>query len=220
MSRVVKPLNNSSTQEFRIIKNNGKLDEDIPLLFTFSDFKLKSISLDGFNNFYRDEAEYLRKLTIFLGKALPLLSNERMSIFTDRSKMNSLHLHLVKGKDDLLRAVFEQYNFSSTSIDNILEGQNIYQFEVPFENGATRIVFQRIDNLISFLFMDPNHHVYINRNLVNGNGSLFYEICPINEIGECDRMNYLQTCFMFDYLDKELYEQTYSYSSPAEEINN
>lgn len=212
MAGFVKAPRISLGQEFRIVRNNGTLDEDVPLLFTFSDFKMQSIVIDNFNNFYRDESEYVRKLTVFIGKALPLLSNEKMSLFTDIAKMNKLHLHLIKGKDDILRKIFEEYNFNTASIDNILEGANIYQLEVPFENGATRVVFQRIDNLISFLFLDPNHHIYFNKHYVDKNGSLFYELCPVNEIGECDRMNYMNTCFAFDFLDEERYRETYGYS--------
>lgn len=212
MAGLVKAPSIPTGQDFRIVKNNGTLDEDVPLLFTFSDFKMAPISIEDFNNFYSNQEEYLRKLSVFIGKALPLLSNEKMSIFSDRAKMNSLHLHPVHGKDDILRKIFEKYQFNSKAIDNILEGASIYQFEVPYENGASRVVFQRIDNLVSFLFLDPNHHIYLNRKFVDENGSLFYEFCPVNECEQCERMNYLKTCFAFDYLDEERYKATYEYS--------
>ena len=96
-----------------------------------------------------------------------------------------------------------------------MEGADIYQLEIPFENGASRVVFQKIDNLISFLFLDPNHHIYLNKKIVDGNGSLFFEFCPVNENDKCERMNYLNTCFAFEFLDVEkyraTYENTYSY---------
>lgn len=199
-------------QNFRIVKNNGILDDDIPLLFTFSNFKMTPISIEGFNNHYRNQDEYIRKLTTFLGKALPLLSNERLSLFSDRAKMNNLHIHPLRGKEDILRRIFMAYLYNGTTINNILEGSDIYQFEVPYENGASRVVFQKIDNLISFLFLDPNHHIYLNKKIVDGNGSLFYECCPVNEIEQCDKMNYLHTCFAFEFLDEERFNATYEYS--------
>lgn len=199
-------------QNFRIVKNNGTLDDDIPLLFTFSNFKMTPISIDGFNNHYSSQDEYVRKLSVFIGKALPLLSNEKLSLFSDRAKMNSLHLHPIRGKENILRSIFKAYVYNSTTINNILEGADIYQFEVPFENGASRVVFQKIDNLISFLFLDPNHHIYLNKKIVDGNGSLFYEYCPVNNTKQCDRMNYLNTCFAFEFLDEERFKETYNYS--------
>lgn len=199
-------------QDFRIVKNNGILDDDVPLLFTFSNFKMSPISIDGFNNYYHDQEEYIRKLSIFIGKALPLLSNEKMSIFSDRAKMKALHLHSLQGKEEILYKIFEKYNFNEAAIDNFLEGADIFQLEVPFENGASRVVFQKIDNLISFLFLDPNHHIYMNKKIVNANGSLFYEYCPVNIEGACERMKYFNTCFAFEYLNEEKYKASFDYT--------
>ena len=215
MKEFIKTSVISSGYDFQIIKNNGTLDDDVPLLFTFSNFKISSVAIDDFNNFYKDQEGYLRKITAFIGKALPLLSNEKISIFNDRNKMNTLHLHKIKDKEEILRKIFLAYGFTDKAIENFLEGADIYQLEIPFENGASRVVFQKIDNLISFLFLDPNHHIYLNKKIVNGNGSLFYEFCPVNENEKCDRMNYLNTCFAFEFLDiekyKATYENTYSY---------
>lgn len=216
--RQVKTSIVSSGNDFRIVKNNGKVEEDASLVFTFSNFKMSSVTLEDFNNFYKDQEEYLRKISTFIGKALPLLSNENSSIFTDSVKMNTLHLHKVTGKEKLLHEIFAAYDFNEKAIANFLEGADIYQLEVPFENGASRVVFQKIDNLISFLFMDPNHHIYLNKKIVDGNGSLFFDYCPVNKINKCDRMNYLNTCFAFDFLDKERYYETYEYTFDTKSI--
>ena len=207
--------------DFKIIKNNGTLDNDAPLLFSFSNFRMSSIAIDDFNNFYKNQEEFLKKFTVFIGKALPLLSNEKESIFTDASKAASLHLHKLRNIDDILRKFFIAYGFSENATENFLEGDDIYQLEIPFENGASRVIFQRIDNLISFLFLDPNHHIYLNKKIVLGNGSLFFEFCPINESKNCDKMNYLNTCFAFEFLDiekyRKTYEDNYSYAQKAKE---
>ena len=124
-----------SGQDFRIVKNNGVLDKDAPLLFTFSNFKMSPINID-----------------------LPLLSNEKYSLFNDPSKTEALHLHQLHGKEDILQKIFTAYHFGEQAINNFIEGAEIYQLEVPYENGATRIVFERIDNLISFLFLDEQKY--------------------------------------------------------------
>ncbi|WP_455010031.1 hypothetical protein [Oribacterium sinus] len=212
MKAVVKGPANLAGSEFRIVKNNGKLDTDAPLLFTFHNFKITPINIDGtFNNFFNSQEEYVRKITILMDKALPLLSNERYSLFNDLSKTKAMHLHRLNDREDILRKIFEKYGFNSDVIDELIEGAELYQLEVPFENGATRIVFERIDNLISFLFLDPNHHIYMNPKLVNNDNSLFYEYCPIYKSKTCKRMDYLHTCFAFDYLDIEKYLSTFSY---------
>lgn len=162
-----------------------------------------------FNNFFSDEDEYVRKITALVEKALPLLSNEQYSLFNDISKSKALHLHKLRGKNDILRLIFEKYQFNENTINNFIEGAELYQLEVPFENGATRVVFERIGNLISFLFLDPNHHIYMNQKLVNRSNSLFYEYCPRNQEGKCDRMDYFHTCFAFEYLDEEAYKNSF-----------
>ena len=138
--------------------------ENEQLVFTFANFHLKPVNIDGeFNNFYSSENEYVDKISLLLDKALPLLSKEKATLFTQEyQKADALHLHRVNQKKEIITKILEKYGFSQEAIDNIFEGENVYQLEVPYVNGATRVVFRRIDNLISFLFVDPNHHVYFN----------------------------------------------------------
>lgn len=210
MGKLVKAPVVPTGPEFRIVKNNGVLDTDAPLLFTFSNFKFFPINIDGvFNNFFETEEECTRKISILMGKALPLLSNENYSLFNDVSKANNMHIHRLHGKEDILKQIFKEYQFNDDAINNFIEGAEIYQLEVPFENGATRVVFERIDNLISFLFLDPNHHIYMNQKLVDRANSLFYEYCPVAQAQLCQRMDYLGTCFAFEYLDETAYNKSF-----------
>lgn len=210
MGKFVKPPVMPTGPEFRIVKNNGVLDNDAPLLFTFSNFKFSPINIDGvFNNYFENEEEYIRKVSILIGKALPLLSNESYRLFNDVSKASNMHLHRLQGKENILKQIFKEYQFNEETINNFIEGADIYQLEVPFENGATRVVFERIDNLISFLFLDPNHHIYMNAKLVDRANSLFYEYCPVFQENLCQRMDYLGTCFAFEYLDEKAYNRSF-----------
>lgn len=196
------------------VRNNTHTDEDAPLVFSFAQFSLKTINLKNeFNNYYKNIEHFSEKLSILLNKALPLLSRETVSIFvSEHSKAKMLHLHKITDKKEIIEKILKEYGFLQDSIDDIFEGEELYQLEVPYANGAMRIVFQRTDNLISFLFVDPNHHIYFNKSKVEQSGSLSYEYCPINERSACERMDYLGTCFAFEYLDEEKFKNSYNYS--------
>lgn len=210
MGRVVLSQNAEKTMN---VKNKGHINKKEPLVFTFANFHISSIKIDKkFNNFYKSENEYMRKMSVLIGKALPLLSRETVEIFSDVAKMETLHLHKIKDKSDILEEILRKYDFSDDMIANMLEGEDIYQFELPYENGATRVVFQKVDNTISFLFMDPNHHIYFNHNKVEESGSLFFDKCPVYNEYMCPRMDYFGTCFAFEFLDENKYNETYGYS--------
>lgn len=193
-----------------LVKNRGALRNDAPLNFTFSHFRLYPINIDGvFNNHFKTPEEYIRKMTVFLGEALPLLSTESQSIFSDKSKRRFMHLHKLDGKEVVLQQIFEAYEYNEHDIESFFEGGEIYQLEMLFDNGATRIIFERIRETISFLFLDPNHHIYLDKEKVDRAKSLFFEYCPINQAGTCERMNVFHTCFAFEYLDEDLYYQSF-----------
>lgn len=199
-------------QPNRLVDSSKHKSEDLPLYFVFDRFKASSINIKGeFNSFYKNEEEYIRKISIFLGKALPLLSQENSSLFVDKLKMSQLHLHKILNKRVEVEKVLREYGFPEADINSIFEGAKLYQFEVPYENGAFRVIFELIgDNIISFLFLDPNHHIYFNKDKVDKSGSLFYDFCPIYKNELCKRMDYFDTCFAFEYLDFEKYKSSFS----------
>lgn len=202
------------------VKNVTSTDENAVLLFTFAEFQLKPINLTGeFNNHYKDSEQFIDKISILMDKALPLLSKERASLFSkEYAKADALHLHRVTGKREIVEKILKEYGFKEEKIDNMFEGQELYQLEVPYANGATRIVFQRIDNLISFLFVDPNHHVYFNQYKVKQAGSLYFEFCPVNEKKACSRMDDLGTCYAFEYLDEKKYYESFGYEYTPDDL--
>lgn len=197
------------TQSVRNITNP---ENDARLIFTFAEFKLSPICIPGeFNNYYASESQFAEKMALLLEKALPLLSRETASLFSkEHGKAEALHIHRVTNKREIVEKILIEYGFSSDTINDKFEGQELYQLEVPYANGSTRIVFQRIDNLISFLFIDPNHHVYFDPEKVEAAGSLYYEYCPINQEKLCARMDYLGTCYAFEYLDEKKYRESFS----------
>jgi len=196
----------------RNVQNKHDSELDRQLVFSFNRFRLNPICIDReFNNFYRDEDQFVDKISVFIGRALPLLSQECETLFMGRekTKAEALHLHKVTNKRAVIEDILKAYDYTQDEIDNIFEGEEVYQLEVPYINGATRVVFQRIENKISFLFMDPNHHVYFNDRIDEANRALFFEYCPINEEKQCSRMDYLHTCFAFEFLDEAKYESSW-----------
>ena len=196
------------------VKNYTSADDNAPLFFSFAQFKLKPVKLDGeFNNFFRDEQHYIQTMLIFLGSAMPLLSRENATLFSgDFAKAGIMHIHKVDKKRGLIERILLAYNFPIQNIDNIFEGNEVYQLEIPYLNGAARIIFQRIDNLISFLFLDTNHHLYLNEMKTSNSGSLFYEFCPVFLNNECNIMQELKTCYAFEFLDEQKIKRTLLYS--------
>lgn len=211
-------IENNNQSAMITVRNNMPIDENAHLVFSFAQFSLRTINLKNeFNNCYKDAKHFSEKLSILLGKALPLLSNEKVSVFTSEyNKQKNLNMHKITNKKEIIEKILKEYGFSQDSIDDIFEGEELYQLEVPYANGAMRIVFQRTDNLISFLFVDPNHHIYLNKSKVEQSGSLFYEYCPINNELACERMDYLGTCYAFEYLDEEKLNNSYDYSYEVE----
>lgn len=196
----------------RNVQNKHDSEFERQLVFSFNRFKFNPICIDReFSNYYKDEDQFVDKISVFIGMALPLLSQERETLFMgkEKGKAEALHLHKVINKRDVIEDILKAYDFTQDEIDNIFEGEEVYQLEVPYINGATRVVFQRIDNKISFLFMDPNHHVYFNDRIDEASRALFFQYCPVNEEKQCSRMDYLHTCFAFEFLDEAKYESSW-----------
>ena len=185
------------------VKNYTSTDDNAPLFFSFAQFKLAPIKIEGiFNNFFKNEQHYIKMMFCFLGMAMPLLSKENATLFSsDFTKAGTMHIHKIHKKRNLIERILSIYGFSAQNIDNIFEGNEIYQLEVPYLNGATRVIFQRIDNLLSFLFFDTNLHLYLDEIKTSSSGSLFYEFCPTFLHDNCNIMKELQTCYAFEFLD-------------------
>ena len=173
-------------EKSRNVKNKGQIDKKMSLVFTFANFHLNSINIERkFNNFYKNDDEYIRKLSLLIGKALPLLSMETVDIFNDINKMDMLHLHKIRNRNDLLEEIFQKYNFSEDKIKICWKVK----------------IFISLKYLMKMVLQEL----------------LFYNICPIYDDNLCPRMNYLQTCFAFEFLDKNKYQETYEYNNGSQE---
>lgn len=204
-------VNNSKSPKRDVV-----LGKELPTaqhpVFSFEDFKMYSIKIeDEFNNYYKDKDTYVNVVSNLFGRGLQLLSHESIKeLIEDKKKQNALHFHPVTGKEDIITDILRAYDYSQEKIDNILEGGKLYQFEIPYENKASRVVLQVIENIFSLLFIDANHHIYFNEKKVKSTHSLFYDECPINQGGQCYRMDYIGTCFAFECLDEKKVKDSFS----------
>ena len=200
----MKKVNISNVLDKNSVHNFLYPDKHKPLIFNFAFFKLEPICIkDEFNNFFRDEKHYIEKISAFLGMALPLLSREDNSIFEQ-------NIHKILDKYDKLEKILTKYGFSNNHIQDILPGA--YQLEVPYVNGAMRIIVHVSENLVSFLFIDTNHHIYLNPTKTKQSGSLLYEFCPMYLENNCKIMNNLKTCYAFEFLDEQKFFASISYN--------
>lgn len=118
-------VQNTQTAQ-RNVQNKHDSELDRQLFFSFNRFKLNPICLEReFNNYYRDEDQFVDKISVFMGRALPLLSQERETLFTgeEKGKADALHLHKVINKKEAITDILRAYHFSEDDIDNIFEGK-------------------------------------------------------------------------------------------------
>lgn len=187
------------------------------LTFSFTKFHPESICIEKeFNNYFCNEGTCHETLLAFICGLLPLLSNETEDIYGNYSLKKELRIHPVQGKQKLLERILEKYGFPESEIDETFEDNNLYQAEVIYAEKACRVIFQRIDNIISFLFFDSNHHIYIDKALTRKSGSMFYKYCPRNIAGLCQNVKYSNICFISEYLDVERIKASFGYDFSIE----
>lgn len=206
-------VNNNKFPKRNVRLSNSEIKAIQHPVFSFEDFHLTSVRVENeFNNYYKNEFTFINTTTNLFGRGLQLLAHENVNeLVQDKIKQNKMHFHPVSGKEEIIEKILNKYGLNKIKIDNILEGGNIYQFEIPYENGATRVIFQVIENVFSLLFLDANHHIYFNKKKVIQANSLFFETCPVNVNKQCPRMDYVGTCFAFEFLDETKIEETYGY---------
>jgi hypothetical protein len=67
-------------------------------------------------------------------KALPLLSNENYNLFNDASKMKTMHIHQLHGKEDILRQIFKEYQDKMDNPEMLELSDNCTEVKEQMEN--------------------------------------------------------------------------------------
>ena len=191
-------------QEIKGISDKISVPETSDMLsVSFSKFKLDPICLKGrFNNHFKDNQQYISIMTSLLKVILPKITSHSYSeIGAGSNEGRQLHFHTIDDKHrTIVREVLEEYNFSDISIEQMFEGNNIYEFSASFGHVyAARIVCHKVGNILYFLFIDTNHHIYIDEKYVRE--SMFYEDCPQYLEDKCSYMP--NDCFAVSYLDEK-----------------
>ncbi|MFQ8631706.1 MAG: hypothetical protein ACLSAJ_10295 [Intestinibacter bartlettii] len=208
----VKNINNPNKNVKNISdpnKGNNK-----KLIFSFDKFHLNSINIQGeYNNYYENEEHFFKVIITLLNEVLKRFSNEEIDdLKKDKAKNKYIHFHRIeKDKIDIIEKILKEYKFGEDITSNILEGNCIYQIEIPITDKAPRLVIELIGNVAHLLFIDTNHHIYLNKKKVDDANSLFYEYCPVYDMNKCERMDYFKTCFCVDFLDEKKFRASYEY---------
>lgn len=178
----------------------------------FSKFNIKAVNIQSeFNNHFKDQKHFNEVVSSFLGIVLPKISSQTYNqICEGTQEGKALHFHTIDEEHrDVLRNILLEYGYKQTAIDQIFEGNNLFEFSATIGHTyAARVVAHKIDNVFYLLFFDTNHHIYLNRKFVKE--SLFYETCPVYKDAECAYMP--NECFAFSFLDENKLADTFGYS--------
>ena len=189
------------------------------LIADFSKFKLSPICLRGeFNNHFKDQQHFCTVAAEFLGKILPKISSHTYSEICEGSQEGRiLHFHAIdKSHQLIVQRILSEYGFPKTTIEQMTEGKDVFEFSAALGHTyAARVVCHKDENILYFLFLDTNHHIYINERYVNE--SLFYEECPAYNDKKC---NYMPAdCFAVGCLDEQKISDSFGYSASPIEAN-
>ena len=189
------------------------------MIADFSKFKLSPICLRGeFNNHFKDQQHFCTVAAEFLGKILPKISSHTYSEICEGSQEGRiLHFHAIdKSHQLIVQRILSEYGFPKTTIEQMTEGKDVFEFSAALGHTyAARVVCHKDENILYFLFLDTNHHIYINERYVNE--SLFYEECPAYNDKKC---NYMPAdCFAVGCLDEQKISDSFGYSASPIEAN-
>lgn len=182
----------------------------------FSKFRLECVCLRGkFNNYFKDGEHFQAVAASILGKILPIITAHKYKELCEGgTDGETLHFHSIdKEHQEIVRDVLKVYGYNESAINQMLEGNDLFQFSgITGHTYATRVVCHKVGNTLYLLFLDTNHHIYINEKYVEE--SLFYENCPTYQEGQCKYMP--NDCFAFAYLDLQKIQESYGFTSCPE----
>ena len=187
--------------------------EDLNLVIDFSSFKLDPICLSGkFNNHFKDTDHFASIASYFLKNILPkITSHSYKDICEGGVEGRELHFHTIDDSHkELVREVLEKYSFPDSKIEQMFEGNSIFEFSAILGHTyAARVICHKVDNILQLLFIDTNHHIYFNPKYTKE--SLFYENCPIYAQGSCNYMPF--DCYAVSYLDEKKVAESFGYTT-------
>lgn len=183
------------------------------LTVSFAKFKLEPICLRGkFNNHFKDNQHFCSIAANFLGTIIPkITSHPYKEVCEGSSEGRALHFHTIdESHREIVREILKAYNFADYVIDQMFEGNDIFEFSASLGHiHAARIICHKINNVLYFLFLDTNHHIYFNEKYAGE--SLFFEDCPMYINNVCEYMP--SECFAVSYIDEEKLKEGFGYNT-------
>lgn len=205
-----KPRNSQmiGSKEDSISSLNGKNR----IFFTFEDFKVKPINIEKkFNNHFRDESDYINRINTLM-EFLGMFSNYTLADFYSKGDLkNQLHFHKLDENVDTVEMILRTYGFNEEKITSIISGSRLYQLSLEAKRSSIRVIVECTENIFSPLFLDTNHHIYMDEQLTKNENTLFYQYCPKYKEDKCESMRYTDECYAFEYLDHEKILRSYGY---------
>ena len=153
--RPIKPAKKGVPDRIRVPEKSETLS------INFSKFK--------FNNHFKDDQQYTSIMTSLFSVILPkITSHSYRELNASSSESRQLHFHTIDDKHCVIvKEILKEYNFSDIMINQMFEGNNIYEFVASLGHTyPARIVCHKVGNVLYFLFIDTNHHIYINEKYV------------------------------------------------------
>ncbi len=204
----------------RLIHSKKSPGEEGKLSISFVNFNANCICISSFNNHYKDENDYIKKISSLFSCFKTVCGFDSAQLGSNGRLREMWHIHQIEDtKLQLIKNILRKYDFSDDQISSILEGEQLYQMECYGSGGAVRIVYQLIDNTIYPYFFDNNHHIYLNTSKCGESENNTY--CPLTHqscTASIDE-NYtleIDGCAISEFIDKEAYSKSFNYTFTVE----
>ena len=147
-------------------------------------------------------------MSSFIGTVLPKISSMKTKeLFSGNGINRIFHFHKIKKENfSKIKKIMQTYSYDNNLIDQILDGENLYQFagNIEGKSAESRVICEYRDNgILYLLFFDTNHHISLYKN--KAGESFSYSECPFESYEKC---KYMYNCFAKEYLDYEKIEKS------------
>ena len=146
-----------NSPEKSLIVNKTDLSSYDKIAFDFTYFQTRSISINGFNNCYRNKSDSINVVGDFFETLKNINSFSKKAFFVPSVKTQFHYNEFTDDEiiDRIERVLTDGYGMP---YEKVKEFERMY-FEFSFNDGERAIGTRIYDNIFSVLFLDPNHLV-------------------------------------------------------------
>lgn len=210
-NKIIKPSvvdngDKSLLGKINLEKTDNKLDAN------FEYFKLSPLKINNsFSNYFKDINHFSEIASEFLGIILPKITSHTYNQICEGSQESKiLHFHVIdKDHREIIFEILKKYGFNKEAIEQMMEGKDLVSFSATLgHRHAARAICHKVGNTLYFLFLDTNHHIYMNDKYLRE--TLFYETCPFYTEKSCSFMP--DDCYAVSYLDEKKIKESFCYT--------